>query len=162
MRRRHYQIETARTTLAQVQGVWPTDAAVAVALALGEDQVRRCDQRTSLASVSLEMLTEEWAAGFGRSGLEALADQDPAGDPAAVADRRGLRQLLAAALARLPERERMVVLAVYGEGVPQWVVAQRLGVSEARVSQLRTRALQWLRAEISQALEPPATVQQAA
>jgi RNA polymerase sigma factor for flagellar operon FliA len=153
MRRRRNQLEQARADLAQQQGSWPTDAAVAATIGLTLKQVRQCHQQTSLVSISLDEVTEDQSAGGGRSWQDALVDEDPAGDPAAVADRRVLRQLLAAALARLPERERMVVLAVYGEGVPQRVVAQRLGVSEARVSQLHTRALQRLRAHLTKTLE---------
>ncbi len=153
MRRRRNQLEQARADLAQQQGSWPTDAAVAATIGLTLKQVRQCHQQTSLVSISLDEVTEDQSAGGGRSWQDALVDEDPAGDPAAVADRRVLRQLLAAALARLPERERMVVLAVYGEGVPQRVVAQRLGMSEARVSQLHTRALQRLRAHLTKTLE---------
>jgi RNA polymerase sigma factor FliA len=153
MRRRHHQIEAARTTLAQAQGTWPADAAVAEVVGLTAAQVQRCDRRTSLVSVSLDVVTEDQGAGVVRSWQDVLADEDPAVNPAAVADRTVLRQLLAAALARLPERERTVLLAVSLEGVSQRVVAQRFGVSEARASQLRAQALRRLRAHLTTTLE---------
>lgn len=54
-------------------------------------------------------------------------------------DRKERAQLLADRLALLPEREAALIAAVL-EGVPHWEIAQRMGISEPRVSQLRSRA----------------------
>lgn len=51
---------------------------------------------------------------------------------------------LRAAISRLPERHRVAVVATFLEGRPGNEVAQLLGVSPSRVSQLRAEALQML------------------
>lgn len=53
--------------------------------------------------------------------------------------------LLAKALQRLPERERMVLTAHYINQVPFHVVAERIGLSKGRVSQIHRSALGHLR-----------------
>jgi RNA polymerase sigma factor for flagellar operon FliA len=160
-RQRRTALEQARLTLAQAQGRFPTEATVAAAVGLTVAQVRRCEQQTSRVSVSLEAVHPDEAGEGGCAWQDALADADPAVDPAAVVDRAALRQLLRAAVATLPERERLLITAVYHEGVALRVVAARLGVSEVRVSQLRTRALRRLRDALAITLDraapgPPA------
>jgi RNA polymerase sigma factor (sigma-70 family) len=86
-----------------------------------------------------------------------LVDDDPEGDPAAVADRTALHGLLAAAIAALPERERLLVTGHYHEGRSLRLIGLQLGVSESRMSQLHTRALRRLREHLQRALadSPP-------
>ncbi len=60
---------------------------------------------------------------------------------------------LARAIDRLPERERMIIRSHYLEGVQFKSIAQKLGVSEPRVSQLHARALGLLKTRIEQARE---------
>ncbi len=55
---------------------------------------------------------------------------------------------LTAALARLPEAMRLVMLARHVEGVPHKQIAERLGRSENDVRQLYYRGLRRLRAEL--------------
>lgn len=52
---------------------------------------------------------------------------------------------LTEAIDKLPAREHTVIMLGFYEGVPQGEIAKVLGVSESRVSQLRTRALSRLR-----------------
>jgi len=52
---------------------------------------------------------------------------------------------LEAALGHLPERERQVLALYYFEDLPQREIARVLGVTESRVSQLHTRAVERLR-----------------
>lgn len=54
---------------------------------------------------------------------------DPAPGPEQVADDRSRLEALRGLIDRLPERQRLVVLAVHWEGLEQKDIAQRLGVS---------------------------------
>jgi RNA polymerase sigma factor for flagellar operon FliA len=74
-----------------------------------------------------------------------IADDDPNGDPADAADRAALAQLLAEAIAALPERERHVIVGHYGRGETLQQIGMALGVSGSRISQLHSRALRLLR-----------------
>ena len=154
MRRRGAQIEQTRLTLAHEQGTLPTDAAVATALGLNVTQVRYGRRQSSQMSISLEEAAADVAERGTPVWLASLADPDPEGDPAGVLDRSALRDLLMQALASLPERERDIVVAHDLNGQGLRAIGQHLGVSETRVSQLRTRALKRLRVHLTEALDP--------
>lgn len=59
------------------------------------------------------------------------------------------RKLLAAAVDKLPERERMVIALYYVEEITLKEIAEVLGVTESRVSQLKSQAAARLRGALS-------------
>ena len=61
-----------------------------------------------------------------------------------------LRESLARAVETLPERERLIVSEHYFNHVKFKSLGERLGVSEPRISQLHSRAMQRLRSAVSQ------------
>jgi RNA polymerase sigma factor for flagellar operon FliA len=69
-------------------------------------------------------------------------------DPQGRVERRELRAALAAAIARLPERERTIIVLYYLEGMTLAQIGDILRVTESRVSQLHTRAVLALRAKL--------------
>ena len=76
--------------------------------------------------------------------------QDPgAPDPAAVMDATDLKDRIADAIARLPEREKLVVALYYYENLTLREIGEVLGVTESRVSQLHTKAVLRLRGRMS-------------
>ncbi len=72
-------------------------------------------------------------------------------DPAEALMACSERHALASAIARLPERERLVVGKYYFEGAKLKEIGAELGVSEPRVSQLHARALGLLRGMLANA-----------
>lgn len=58
------------------------------------------------------------------------------------------KQLLAGAIDRLPERERQVIALYYVEELTMKEIGEVLGVTESRVSQLRTQAIVRLRNQV--------------
>jgi RNA polymerase sigma factor FliA len=80
----------------------------------------------------------------GRVAASGLADEDAQSPLEAVSEKMDYAAL-ALAVSRLPERERYIVQAHYFEGVQFKTIAQTLGVSEPRISQLHARAVQRLR-----------------
>ncbi|MCP5195781.1 MAG: RNA polymerase sigma factor FliA [Gammaproteobacteria bacterium] len=70
-------------------------------------------------------------------------------DPSETVNREHLCKLLAAAIGLLPERERLVLSLYYDEELHLKEIGAVLGVSESRVSQLRSQALARLRARIA-------------
>jgi RNA polymerase sigma factor for flagellar operon FliA len=70
--------------------------------------------------------------------------------PDAQIEQRMERVALERAVAHLPEREASIVSWHYFEDVPFKVIAVRLGVSEPRVSQLHSRAMGMLRAQLTE------------
>lgn len=69
----------------------------------------------------------------------------PADIPAPEPEEAEAPAWLVEALGQLPPRERMVISLSYGEELKGSAIAEVLGVTESRVSQLRTRALASLR-----------------
>lgn len=66
-------------------------------------------------------------------------------DPSEAFDSCSLRRALAQALTQLPERERTVVGRHYFEGARLKDIGAELGVSEPRISQILSRAIERLR-----------------
>jgi RNA polymerase sigma factor for flagellar operon FliA len=77
---------------------------------------------------------------------------DPDEGPESRLARSELRKVLADALEELPERERQVLALYYEEELTMAEVGEVIGVSESRVSQLRSLALSRLRASLRKAL----------
>jgi RNA polymerase sigma factor for flagellar operon FliA len=62
------------------------------------------------------------------------------------------KTLLRATLNRLPEQERVVVALYYYEQMTLREIGEALGISESRVSQVHTRAVERLRGRVERAL----------
>ena len=84
---------------------------------------------------------------------------DPDEGPEAILERSELRAYLARALRELPERERQVLALYYEEELTLAEVGAVIGVSESRVSQLRTLALSRLRASLQEMMSNQRRVQ---
>ncbi len=76
-------------------------------------------------------------------------------DPFDLCYRREQRDLLNRAMARLPERERLIVTLYYRQELTMKEIAARLDVDESRVSQLHAEAIERLKARVRASLCPP-------
>jgi RNA polymerase sigma factor for flagellar operon FliA len=79
--------------------------------------------------------------------LGAIADRD-ADDPHQVFEISEVKEILADAIERLPDREKTVIALYYYEGLTLKEIGAVLGVTESRVSQLHTKAVLRLRARL--------------
>jgi RNA polymerase sigma factor for flagellar operon FliA len=104
-------------------------------------------QAASMRVVSLEQLAETAVSGSIEK-LSELADGDPLVDPAAVSEEQTIRRLVAEAVASLPEREREIIRMYYLEEQSLKVIGAAMQISESRASQLRERAVRWMRRSI--------------
>ena len=124
----------------------PTDAELAAAGGMTEQEVRQVLQGTDRAALlSLDPLASD------DEGLGAgLVDSSPRPDEALVAAER--IGYLRDAIAELPERARFVVTGYYLENRPLTELADELGVTQSRASQLRSEALDLLHEALSRLL----------
>ncbi len=70
---------------------------------------------------------------------------DDSVSPSAEVEFKEMRRILAMAIERLPERERLVIALYYYEGLTFKEIGKVLSVSESRVYQLHTQAVLRLR-----------------
>ncbi len=147
VRRKMRALAGARETLAQQNGRQPTNHEVAEHLGIDIATFDRWSATASRAGrVSIE---ESLTAEDGElvSGLDELSTNSMA----TVEDEMTRDQeiaIMTEALKQLKEQERHVLVLYYHEELKMHEVAEVLGVTESRVSQIRTRALDKLRARM--------------
>jgi RNA polymerase sigma factor for flagellar operon FliA len=144
------EIERANAKLEHRLQRAPTDEEMAKELGVGVP-----DFLASLLQISnstIAALDELWTVGDASGDQVSLLDtlQDPgAPDPAAVMAQTELKDRVADAIARLPEREKLVVALYYYENLTLREIGEVLGVTESRISQLHTKAVLRLRSRLT-------------
>ena len=73
--------------------------------------------------------------------------------PEQAVEKQELKQMLAEALKKLTEKECSVITLYYYEDMTLKEISQVLSVSESRVSQLHTKALQKIKAQLGDSVE---------
>ena len=124
----------------------PTEAELAAASGMSETEIRQVQHGTDRATLlSLDPLAVD------DEGLAAsVRDVAPQPDDALIAAER--MGYLRDAIAELPERLRDVVTSYYLQQQPLTDIAERLGVTQSRASQLRAEGLELLKEALSRLL----------
>jgi RNA polymerase sigma factor for flagellar operon FliA len=134
----------------------PSDAELAEELDMTEAQLG-----TTLSQISfigLVALDEMLSVGGDRGESLTLGDTvaDSADGPVQSYEVEEMRQVLAEAITRMPEREKVVLMLYYYEGMTLAEIGQVLGVTESRVCQIHTKAVIHLRSKIVATEREPA------
>jgi len=149
VRRKTRDLGAAREALMHALGRTPDDAEVAGRLGVDVTTVWRWQADVDGAMhVSLDRATDDQDGH--RAPLSFLSASDEGAD-ARVAREEEVR-LLRDAIGRLKEQERTVLSLCYFEELRLHEIAAILGLTDSRVSQIRTRALGRLRESMSHAL----------
>ena len=149
VRSRAREIERAIAELEARMGRAPTDEEIARKIGISVDELE--ESLTDISRSSIAALDELWSA-TGEGDQVSLLDtiEDTTGPrPAEALDETELREALADAIARLPEREKLVVTLYYYEELTLREIGEVLGVTESRVSQLHTKAVLRLKARLA-------------
>jgi RNA polymerase sigma factor for flagellar operon FliA len=149
VRTRAREIEKANVKLEHQLRRAPTDQEMADQLETTVEEFQESLVRISNSSVVA--LDELWTVSDASGDQVSLLDtiQDPAAvDPAAEMDTTEMKDRLADAIARLPEREKLVVALYYYENLTLREIGEVLGVTESRVSQLHTKAVLRLKSRL--------------
>jgi RNA polymerase sigma factor for flagellar operon FliA len=104
-----------------------------------------------ISNSSVAALDELWTVSDASGDQVSLLDtlQDPgAPDPAQIMDATEMKDRVADAISRLPEREKLVVALYYYENLTLREIGEVLGVTESRISQLHTKAVLRLRSRL--------------
>jgi RNA polymerase sigma factor for flagellar operon FliA len=126
----------------------PTEGEIADTLDVSTDELRATFSQ--LSTVNLVAL-DEMLGGADRPGGVSLGDtlgDDRVEDPAGSVESQETTFLLARAIEQLSERERLVVVLYYYEGMTLAQIGRALGVTESRISQMHTAAMLRLRTRL--------------
>lgn len=126
----------------------PTDVELAAELDLTDEQLQ-----ATLGQISFTGLValDEMLSGGERGESVTLGDTvaDSGIGPVAAYEVEEMRQILADAINRLPEREKTVLTLYYYEGLTLAEIGSILGVTESRVCQIHTKSVIQLRARMA-------------
>ena len=149
VRSRAREIERAIAELEAKLGRAPTDEEIAHKIGISQDELE--ESLTDISRSSIAALDELWSGGADGDQVSLLDTiEDQAGPrPADALDETEVRETLADAIARLPEREMRVITLDYYEELTLREIGEVLGVTESRVSQLHTKAVLRLRSRLS-------------
>lgn len=150
VRARAREIERAYIKLENELRRVPTDAEVAEEMGISEQEL--ADIFTKLSYTSVISFDELWTSGGEKddskaSVLDSIKDEN-AEDPVKEFEAEEVKEILAEAIDKLPEREKLVIALYYYEGLTLKEIGQVLSVTESRVSQLHTKAVLRMRARL--------------
>jgi RNA polymerase sigma factor for flagellar operon FliA len=133
----------------------PTDKELGVELEMSDDQLQ-----TTLNQISFIGLValDEMLAGGDRGDSMTLGDTvaDSGEGPVGAYEVEEMRHILADAINRMPEREKVVLTLYYYEGLTLAEIGSVLGVTESRVCQIHTKAVLQLRSRMAASEREPA------
>lgn len=142
VRMRAREFERANAKLEHKLHRAPTDQELADELGVTPDELQEHIQQISNSAVIA--LDELWSVSDSSGGQVSLLDtiEDPnAADPERSFDQVNVKEQIAEAISRLPEREKLVIALYYYESLTLREIGEVLGVTESRVSQLHTKAV---------------------
>ena len=160
VRTRAREIERAIAELERQLMRAPTDEEIATKVGITGDELEA--SLSEISRTSIAALDELWSPSSSGGDQIALIDtiEDTSGpDPESSLEQTEMKEALGEAIARLPEREKLVVTLYYYEELTLREIGEVLGVTESRVSQLHTKAVLRLKARLSGAVvrEPAET-----
>jgi RNA polymerase sigma factor FliA len=152
VRARARDIERAIATLESRLMRAPNDEEIASQLGLSEEEFH--ESLLEISRSSIAALDELWTGSSGGDPVTLIETiEDPeAPEPQAAIAQTELREALGEAIARLPDREKLVVTLYYYEELTLREIGEVLGVTESRVSQLHTKAILRLKARLGGSL----------
>jgi RNA polymerase sigma factor for flagellar operon FliA len=151
------EIESAQTKLEHEFGRVPSDKEVADKLEMTLEDFQ--ESLLQISNSTVVALDELWTVSDSSGDQVSLLDtmKDPnAVDPARELGVSELKDRLANAISRLPEREKLVIALYYYENLTLREIGEVLGVTESRVSQLHTKAVLRLKSRLQTEVEVPA------
>ena len=128
----------------------PEDKEVADELGMSEGEFAGVLSQISFVGVVAldELLTAGSERGAGATVGDTIAGSG--NDPVEAFESEEMRQVLADAINRMPDRERLVLMLYYYEGLTLAEIGSVLGVTESRVCQIHTKAIFQLRSRLSE------------
>jgi RNA polymerase sigma factor for flagellar operon FliA len=149
VRSRAREIERAVGELESKLGRAPSDDEIAGKVGISVEELE--DNLTEISRTSIAALDELWTVSAGGDQIAFIdtLEDETAPDPQTALSQTELREAIGEAIARLPEREKLVVTLYYYEELTLREIGEVLGVTESRVSQLHTKAILRLKSRLA-------------
>ena len=139
-------MEDLQVSLGRSLGRLPTEEEMSAAMGMDIRKYRKLQRMSVMMNVlSLDMITDD----EGEHQSMQLSSGDLDSQPEKAFLRGESRQMLAAAVETLKEKEKVVISLYYVEELNMGQIAQILGVSEPRISQIHSAAIRKLKAYMS-------------
>ena len=141
IRQKQRKIDAAYQSLELRHGRMASDEEVATELEISVDELENWQNQTKVTNIiSLDEFMEQGAETKVEQSLTAEFDQ-----PDRIVEKQELKELLVKTLETLTEKEKKVIILYYYEELTLKEISRVLEVSESRISQLHTKALQKMR-----------------
>lgn len=144
IRQRQKQIDTAMKELEQRNGRPATDAELAAYMGISEDEF--LDWQNQVKADNIISLNEYVEQGNDISSEKSVSSGFET--PESVVEKGELKQMLEESLELLTDKEKKVILLYYYEELTLKEISRVLEVSESRISQLHTKALQKMKTKM--------------
>jgi RNA polymerase sigma factor FliA len=141
-RRAQRDVVRARTALVAELGRLPQPEELAERLGISTQELRDIDERCRFPTNLNEPLAGQRSRGEPLTVADGIMDDQPLPDESAEGHEDARR--LHTAIARLPSREEFTIRATWFMGMRTGEIADLLGISRSRVSQIRTAAMRRL------------------
>ncbi len=146
IRQKQKRIDAAIKEIEAQHGRSATDEEIARSLGITDEEYLDWQSQMKITNVvSLNEFLEQGSEVSNEAGNTKSAAYD---SPEEILERDELKKMLAQALELLTEKERKVIVLYYYEDLTLKEISNILEVSESRISQLHTRALQKMRGRL--------------
>lgn len=146
IRQKQKKIDTAMKELEAQNGRSATDGEIAAHLGITDDEYTDWQSQMKVTNVvSLNEFLDQGSEVPNEANQKKSSQFD---SPEEVIEKEELKRMLAQALDLLTEKERKVIVLYYYEELTLKEISNILEVSESRISQLHTRALQKMRTKL--------------
>lgn len=149
IRQKQRKIDMAYQSLEQRYGRMASDEEIASELEISVDEFENWQNQTKVTNIiSLDEFMEQ--------GTEAKVEQNLTADfdqPDKIVEKQELKELLIKTLETLTEKEKRVIVLYYYEELTLKEISKILEVSESRISQLHTKALQKMKLRLGNNME---------
>ena len=154
LRQKQKKIETAYQKMENIYGSYVTDEHMSDELGISVEEYQLWQNQTKIFNIiSLEEFMEQ-----GTEGKVEQASNITFNTPEQVLETSELKRILRETLDNLTEKERKVILLYYYEDLTLKEISCILEVSESRVSQLHTKALQKMRGRLGNNIDLLASI----
>ncbi len=150
VRQKQKRMDAAYQKLETESGKFATDEELAAELEISVEELGQWQAQTKAAGVvSLDEYLEQGS----ENGIVGGAESADFAQPEKQMEQKAMKELLIQSLESLTEKEKKVVLLYYYEELTLKEISEVLEVSESRISQLHTKAIQKLRLKLGNQIE---------